>query len=131
MVAVTVLDSGGASGRVAEAIGARLIARPDSSADADPMIVVVGTARDVQTLARANGQMPIAAAVAWEMPETVLARLLDLPIPVFIGMPTGDQVRRLLEDGTDDLDRSAERARTSRYATFETLLSQPRPAQVP
>lgn len=123
MAVVSLVNSTSACAKVAAAIGADLISEPSRDPDAPPMLILATSARDVQTVARAAEQVPIAGVIAWDMPDSVIGRLLDLTLPVFIGMPTVEQIQHLVDGGGDGLDRRSERARSARYAALESLLS--------
>ena len=86
-------------------------------------MVLAERAPDVQAIAQARTWAPIRAVIAWSLPESALLRLLDLDLPVLIGLPTRTQLRRALVEGDDGLDRAAERRRAGRLAAVEASLS--------
>jgi hypothetical protein len=117
-----VLGDGPVQQHLADVLGLGLTARPDAD-DATPLVVLAERAPDVQAIAQARTWAPIRAVVAWGLPESALLRLLDLDLPVIVGLPTRAQLRRALVDGKDGLDRTAERRRAGRLAAVEAALS--------
>jgi hypothetical protein len=117
-----VLGEGPVQQQLAELLGLGLTARPDAD-DPTPLVVLAERAPDVQAIAQARTWAPIRTVVAWGLPESALLRLLDLDVPVLIGLPTRAQLRRALVDGNDGLDRAAERRRAGRLAAVEAALS--------
>lgn len=117
-----VLGEGPVQQHLAEALGLGLTARPDAD-DTTPLVVLAERAPDVQAIAQARTWAPIRAVVAWGLPESALLRLLDLDVPVLIGMPSRAQLQRALVEGKDGLDRAAERRRAGRLAAVEAALS--------
>ena len=117
-----VLGDGPVQQHLADVLGLGLTARPDAD-DTTPLVVLAERAPDVQAIAQARTWAPIRAVVAWGLPESALLRLLDLDLPVIVGLPTRAQLRRALVDGKDGLDRTAERRRAGRLAAVEAALS--------
>ena len=117
-----VLGDGPVQQPLADTRGLGLTARPDA-ADATALVVLAERSPDVQAIAQARTWAPIRAVIAWSLPESALLRLLDLDLPVLIGLPTRAQLRRALVDGDDGLDRAAERRRAGRLAAVEASLS--------
>ena len=117
-----VLGDGPVQQHLADVLGLGLTARPDAD-DASALVVLAERAPDVQAIAQARTWAPIRAVIAWCLPESALLRLLDLDVPVLIGMPTRTQLRRALVDSDDGLDRGAERRRAGRLAAVEAALS--------
>jgi hypothetical protein len=117
-----VLGDGPVQQHLADVLGLGLTARPDAD-DATPLVVLAERAPDVQAIAQARTWAPIRAVIAWGLPESALLRLLDLDVPVLVGMPSRAQLQRALVDGTDGLDRTAERRRAGRLAAVEAALA--------
>ena len=117
-----VLGEGPVQQQIAEVLGLGLTARPDAD-DPTPLVVLAERAPDVQAIAQARTWAPIRAVIAWGLPESALLRLLDLDVPVLLGLPSRAQLRRALVEGNDGLDRAAERRRAGRLAAVEASLS--------
>ena len=117
-----VLGDGPVQQHLADVLGLGLTSRPDAD-DATALVVLAERAPDVQAIAQARTWAPIRAVIAWGLPESALLRLLDLDVPVLIGLPTRAELLRALVDGDDGLDRSAERRRAGRLAAVEAALS--------
>lgn len=119
---VSILGEGPVQRRLAAEFGLGITARPDAG-DRTPLVVLAERAPDVQAIAQARTWAPIRVVIAWGLPESALLRLLDLDVPVLVGLPTRDQLRRAVIDGDDGLDRAAERRRAGRLAAVEAALS--------
>jgi hypothetical protein len=110
--------------RLSKELGLALAQRPDPN-DSTPLVVVAERAPDVQAISQARSWAPIRAVIAWKLPESALLRLLELDLPVFIGLPEHDEIARAVLDGVDVTERAAERQRTARLAAVEAALSAP------
>ncbi|MDQ1425226.1 MAG: hypothetical protein QOD72_2724 [Acidimicrobiaceae bacterium] len=110
--------------RLSKELGLALAQRPDPN-DSTPLVVVAERAPDVQAISQARSWAPIRAVIAWKLPESALLRLLELDLPVFIGLPEHDEIARAVVDGVDITERAAERQRTARLAAVEAALSAP------
>lgn len=110
--------------RLSKELGLVLAQRPDPN-DATPLVVVAERAPDVQAISQARSWAPIRAVIAWKLPESALLRLLELDLPVFIGLPEHDEIARAVVNGVDATERAAERQRTARLAAVEAALSAP------
>lgn len=110
--------------RLARELGLALAQRPDPN-DSTPLVVVAERAPDVQAISQARSWAPIRAVIAWKLPESALLRLLELDLPVFIGLPDSGHIARAVVDGVDAAERAAERQRTARLAAVEAALSAP------
>jgi hypothetical protein len=110
--------------RLSKELGLTLAQRPDPN-DSTPLVVVAERAPDVQAISQARSWAPIRAVIAWKLPESALLRLLELDLPVFIGLPEHDEIARAVLDGVDVTERAAERQRTARLAAVEAALSAP------
>ncbi len=124
-----ILGEGPLQRRLAADLGLGLTPRPDAD-DLTPLVVLAERAPDVQAIAQARTWAPIRVVIAWGLPESALLRLLDLDVPVLIGLPSRAQLRRALTDGDDGLDRTTERRRAGRLAAVEASLSMPGRADV-
>jgi hypothetical protein len=102
-------------------LGLSITTRPD--ADPSPLVVVAEQAPDVQAIVRARSWLPIRAIIAWRLPESAVIRLLDLDVPVFVGLPDLDNFRSAVLRGVDSAELAAERTRTARLAAVEAALS--------
>jgi hypothetical protein len=89
-----------------------------------PLVVVVSTAKAVAVLPGLLERRPLAAVIAYRLREEHLLRLLQMDVPVVIGLPTPGDLLRCVNTGTDLIDRAKELefgARLSlREAMFET-----------
>jgi hypothetical protein len=110
--------------RLSHELGLALAQRPDPN-DTTPLVVVAERAPDVQAISQARSWAPIRAVIAWKLPESALLRLLELDLPVFIGLPEYDDIARAVVGGVDATERAAERQRTARLAAVEAALSAP------
>jgi hypothetical protein len=110
--------------RLSKELGLVLAQRPDPN-DPTPLVVVAERAPDVQAISQARSWAPIRAVIAWKLPESALLRLLELDLPVFIGLPEHDDIARAVLEGVDATERAAERQRTARLAAVEAALSAP------
>jgi hypothetical protein len=110
--------------RLSKELGLVLAQRPDPN-DSTPLVVVAERAPDVQAISQARSWAPIRAVIAWKLPESALLRLLELDLPVFIGLPEHDDIARAVVEGVNVTERAAERQRTARLAAVEAALSAP------
>jgi hypothetical protein len=117
-----ILGDGPLQQRLASELGLGVTPRPDAD-DLTPLVVLAERAPDVQAIAQARTWAPIRTVIAWGLPESALLRLLDLDVPVLIGMPSRAQLHDALFDGDDGLDRATERRRAGRLAAVEAALS--------
>jgi hypothetical protein len=118
---LSLLGDGPLHQELARQLGLSITTRPDSSGSA--LVVVAEQASDVQAIVRAKAWLTIAAVITWRLPESALLRLLDLEVPVFIGLPDPRQFRQIVEAGADVEALSAERRRTARLAVVEAALT--------
>jgi hypothetical protein len=121
---IKLLGDGPLHQRLSKELGLALAQRPDPN-DSTPLVVVAERAPDVQAISQARSWAPIRAVIAWKLPESALLRLLELDLPVFIGLPEHDEIARAVLEGVDPTERAAERQRTARLAAVEAALSAP------
>jgi hypothetical protein len=121
---IKLLGDGPLHQRLSRELGLPLAQRPDPN-DTTPLVVVAERAPDVQAISQARSWAPIRAVIAWKLPESALLRLLELDLPVFIGLPEHDEILLALAKGVDAVERAAERQRTARLAAVEAALSAP------
>jgi hypothetical protein len=119
-----VLGEGPLQRHLAGEFGLPLVARPVAGSET-PLVVLAERASDVQAIAQVRSWAPIRVVIAWCLPESALLRLLDLDLPVLIGMPTKDRLEQAVLHGLDGLDRAAERRRVGRLAAVEAALAAP------
>ncbi len=106
---------------LATQLGLGMTTRPD--ADPSPLVVVAEQAPDVQAITRARSWLPIRAIIAWRLPESAVVRLLDLDVPVFVGLPEREVFRKAVMDGVNPTELSEQRNRAARLAAIEAALS--------
>jgi hypothetical protein len=116
-----VIDKGRpAEKAVAAAFHAPLVPAKDAHMVLDrPLILVAASVTDLPGIRNAceHPRSTVTAVVAWNLPETTVGALLDLPnrIRVYIGLPSGpDQ---------PPADRATERALAADLANLERLLA--------
>ena len=83
-IRMNLLGDGPIHQEIARHLELGLTTRPDAAGT--PLVVVAEQASDVQAILRARAWLPIAAIIAWRLPESALLRLLDLDVPVFVGL---------------------------------------------
>lgn len=117
-----ILEAGPTSHVIAEHLKAPVAETSTSMPDV-PLIVLVSSPGDVNNVRRAleRGYV-IAGVIAWRLPEAVLSNLLEVRIPVFIGLPERAAVLRAMGGRGELLDRGAERTKAAQYSVMETLL---------
>jgi hypothetical protein len=120
-VRINLLGDGPLHQWLASQLGLGITTRPD--ADPVPLVVVAEQAPDVQAIVRARAWLPIRAIIAWRLPESAVVRLLDLDVPLFVGLPNREHFRRFVLEGIDPAVLSEERRRTARLAAVEAALS--------
>ena len=122
---VVVVDSSPLSARIAAKVDAQLVSTPADADAGAAVVMVASSAADVEAVARAAaGSNPLAAVVAWHLPESALVRLLELNVPCLIGDPGVDQLQAALDRGTDGINHREERNAAARYAVLESWLNQ-------
>ena len=119
-----VLGEGPLQRHLAAEFGLPLVARPVAGSET-PLVVLAERSSDVQAIAQVRSWAPIRAVIAWCLPESALLRLLDMDLPVLIGLPTRAQLEHAVLSGLDGLDRAAERRRVGRLAAVEAALAAP------
>ena len=125
MAQPAVVDSNPLSARVAAMIGARLVPGHELVGEHTPVVMVASTQAEVDAAAHAaRGSRPPAAVIAWRLPESVLVRLLELPVPCLVGEPEPERLRAVLDGSGDGIERAAERSAAGRYAVLESWLAQ-------
>ena len=87
----------------------------------EPVIIVVSQEKDLEILEWAMGIRKVVGLVAWELPETILARVLEIDIPVMIGHVGQDQISSLKKWGGEAVSNDVEREKASRLAHIESL----------
>jgi hypothetical protein len=118
---MSLLGDGPLHQELARQLGLAITSRPDASGT--PLVVVAEQASDVQAIVRAKAWLPIAAIIAWRLPESALLRLFDLETPVFIGMPNALVFQASVANGADKAAMAEERRRTARLAAVEAALA--------
>ncbi len=118
---INVLGDGPLHQWLAAQLGLGITTRPDS--DSVPLVVVAEQAADVQAIVRARSWLPIRAIIAWRLPESAVVRLLDLDVPVFVGLPDRESFHQRVADGTTPSAVAEERRRTARLAAVEASLT--------
>ena len=106
---------------LARQLGLGITTRPDSAGT--PLVVVAEQPSDVQAILRARAWLPIAAIIAWRLPESALMRLLDLDLPVFVGLTTMEHFSATLSRPLNPEAVAEERRRTARLAAIEAAFS--------
>ena len=119
-----ILGEGPVQRHLAAEFGLPLVARPVVGSET-PLVVLAERASDVPAIAQVRSRAPIRVVIAWCLPESALLRLLDLDLPVLIGMPTKERLAQAVSSGLDGLDRAAERRRAGRLAAVEAALAAP------
>lgn len=121
VVTLQVLASSATATMVAQRLGL-LTCEEVPPPGAAPVVVVLADAAEVHALAELGDRSWVGCAIAWHLPEEALHRLYDCGVPVFVGLPSIDQVIQTSEyPPADDEIRSA-RSVASRLATIEALL---------
>lgn len=118
---LSLLGDGPLHQELARQLGLSITTRPDSTGTA--LVVVAEQASDVQAIVRAKAWLTIAAVVTWRLPESALLRLLDLEVPVFIGLPDPRVFHQTVQAEVDLEALSDERKRTARLAVVEAALT--------
>jgi hypothetical protein len=118
---MSLLGDGPLHQELARQLGLGVTSRPDASGT--PLVVVAEQASDVQAIVRAKAWLPIAAIIAWRLPESALLRLFDLETPVFIGLPNPQAFHELVAKGADRASMADERRTTARLAAIEAALT--------
>ena len=119
--AMCLLGDGPLHQELARQLGIELTSRPDASGT--PLVVVAEQASDVQAIVRAKAWLPIAAIIAWRLPESALLRLFDLETPIFIGLPNPTTFAAQVAKGVDRVAMAEERRLTARLAAVEASLA--------
>ena len=123
---VAVVSSSPLSERIAAKVDVRLVQDPAAADEGEAVVMVASSAAEVEAVTRAaRGPIPLAAVVAWHLPESALVRLLELNIPCLIGEPGVEQLQAALDRGTDGINHREERNASARYAVLESWLNQP------
>lgn len=106
---------------VARLLRAELISNPGEAAGR-PLFIVAAHPRDVPLVHEVCRQLTVAAVITWQLPESAISRLLDLPqeVPLYIGVPS---VAAIIN--RQCVDRSTERSLTVELANLESLFSRP------
>jgi hypothetical protein len=86
-----------------------------------PVVVVIAAEDEVTALADVQDRAWVWCTIAWRLPEAALRRLYDLGVPVFVGLPTLEQVVQAFEYPLSADEVSAARSAASRLATIEAL----------
>lgn len=118
---MSLLGDGPLHQELARQLGLGITTRPDASGT--PLVVVAEQASDVQAIVRAKAWLPIAAIIAWRLPESALLRLFDLDTLVFIGLPNPEAFHTIVADGPNRAAMVEERRRTARLAAVEAALT--------
>lgn len=87
----------------------------------EPVVIIVSEEKDLEVLDWARGIRKVVGVVAWELPESVLAKVLEIDIPVLIGHVGQDQLRSLIKWGGESVSNEAEHERAQRLAHIEAL----------
>jgi hypothetical protein len=118
---LSLLGDGPLHQELARQLGLSITTRPDASGS--PLVVVAEQPTDVQAIVRAKAWLKIAAVITWRLPESSLLRLLDLEVPVFIGLPDPKTFAQMVEAGVSPETLAEERRRTARLAVVEAALT--------
>lgn len=109
--------------QVARTVAARLSLPIHKKGDdeEEAVVVVVHTEKDLEILDWARGIRKVVGVVAWELPERVLARLLEIDIPVLVGHVGTDQLASLVKWDGQKVSNEVERERAERLAHIEDI----------
>jgi hypothetical protein len=118
---ISMLGDGPLHQELARQLGIGVTSRPDGAGG--PLVLIAEQASDVQAIVRAKAWLPIAAVIAWRLPESAVLRLLDLETLIFIGLPTPREFRSGVEKGYDPVVVTEQRRVTARLAAIETALT--------
>lgn len=120
-IPMNMLGDGPLHQELARQLGLGITTRPDSAGT--PLVVVAEQPSDVQAILRARAWLPIAAIIAWRLPESALMRLLDLDLPVFVGLTPPEQFAAVLSRPLNPEAVATERRRTARLAAIEAAFT--------
>ncbi len=118
---MNLLGDGPLHQELARQLGLGVTTRPD--AEGTPLVVVAEQPSDVQAVVRARAWLPIAAIIAWRLPEAAVGRLLDLDAPVFVGLPSAEHFHKVVSAPFDQAAAVEERRRTARLAAVEAAFA--------
>ncbi len=116
--------------RVADHLGLTMVAATQlqrfklGEEPAEAYIFVIDKPDDAPAIQPALVQFPIAAVVAWRLPETVTIDLMNQRVPVFCGLPDLDTWEQVVSIGVTDDEWSSRRQVASQLALFESQLTQ-------
>jgi hypothetical protein len=108
---------------VARTVAARLslpIHRKGDDED-EPVLIVVHIEKDLEILDWARGIRKVVGVLAWELPERVLSKLLQIDLPVLVGHVGADQLKSLVKWGGEKVSNDVERDRAERLAQIEDI----------
>lgn len=116
-----VLDTGEAARVIADHLGFSTQSQLPIPGD-PPVVVVISESAEVDALGEVEDRSWIGCVVAWRLPEAALARLYELRLSVFVGLPTSEDVVNAFEYPPDESKVSEDRSLAFRLATIEALL---------
>ena len=126
MATVAVVNNSALAEPLAAMMGAELVPAIGAAPEGASVVMVCSSHRDVQDAARAVAdQHPPAVVVAWHLPESDLARLLDLGVQCLVGEPSSEQLREALGRGAQPVDNTDRSRAAARFGLLESWLSQP------
>lgn len=87
----------------------------------EPVVIVVHTEKDLEIIEWARGIRNVVGIVAWELPESIHAKLLNVELPVLIGHVGPDQLKSLVQWNGQVVSNEVERENAERLAHIEAL----------
>jgi len=116
---LAVLDTSATAREVAMRLTLPVHKKGDNEDEA--VVIVVAEEKDLEILQWARGIRKVVGVVAWDLPESTLAKLLEIDVPVMIGHVGQDQLSSLKKWGGEPVSNDVERDRAQRLAHIESL----------
>jgi hypothetical protein len=87
-----------------------------------PLVVAAASAEGVSSILKLAGARRIDAVITWRLDEAQLARLYDIGCPVFVGLPTHDELLTAVLNPPEEHELSAARTMAAQLSDVQSLL---------
>ena len=114
---LAVLDTSHTARSVAARLALPIHRKGDDEKEA--VLVIIHAEKDLEILDWARGIRKVVGILAWELPERILVKVLELDLPVLVGHVGEEQLRSLVKWGGKKVSNDVERERAERLAKIE------------